>query len=51
MWGVGGSWYRRPEPPDDQVSSPFDGFATRTRVRSQHAVNFIINTIRGTPTR
>ena len=49
MWGVGGSWYRRPEPPDDQVSPPFDGFATRTRIRSQHAVNFIIDTIKKYP--
>ncbi len=49
LWGVGGSWYRRPEPPDDQLIAPFDGLATRTRVRPQHAVNFIIDTIMAHP--
>ena len=49
LWGVGGSWYRRPEPPDDQLIAPFDGFATRARIRPQHAVNFIIDTIKRYP--
>jgi purine nucleosidase len=49
LWGVGGSWYRRPEPPDDTVTAPFDGFARRTRVRPEHAVNFIIDTIKKHP--
>jgi purine nucleosidase len=49
LWGVGGSWYRRPEPPDDALTAPFDGFARRTRVRPQHAVNFIIDTIKKHP--
>jgi inosine-uridine nucleoside N-ribohydrolase len=49
LWGVGGSWYRRPEPPDDRLIEPFDGFARRTRARSQHAVNFIIDTVKKYP--
>jgi len=49
LWGVGGSWYRRPEPPDDQLIAPFDGFATRTRISPQHAVNFIVDTIKKYP--
>ena len=28
LWGVGGSWYRRPEPADDELVAPLDGFAT-----------------------
>jgi len=49
MWGVGGSWYRRPEPADDALIPPFDGFASRTRVRPQHAVNFLVDTIKKYP--
>ena len=49
LWGVGGSWYRRPEPPDDSLNPPFDGFARQTQVRPQHAVNFIIDTIKKYP--
>jgi inosine-uridine nucleoside N-ribohydrolase len=49
LWGVGGSWYRRPQPPDDQLIAPFDGFATRTRANQQHAVNFIIETVKKHP--
>jgi inosine-uridine nucleoside N-ribohydrolase len=49
LWGVGGSWYWRPEPPDDELVAPFDGLATRARVRPEHAVNFIIDTIKKYP--
>jgi inosine-uridine nucleoside N-ribohydrolase len=49
LWGVGGSWYRRPEPKDTDLIAPLDGFATRTQVRPQHAVNFIIETIKKHP--
>jgi inosine-uridine nucleoside N-ribohydrolase len=50
LWGVGGSWYRKPEePPDDALEAPIDGFATTARVRPQHAVNFIIDTVRKHP--
>lgn len=49
MWGVGGSWYRRPEPADTELVAPLDGFATTARLQKQHAVNFIIDTIRKYP--
>ena len=40
MWGVGGSWYRRPEPAEGNLIAPFDGFAATTRVQERHAVAF-----------
>jgi inosine-uridine nucleoside N-ribohydrolase len=50
LWGVGGSWYRKPqEPPDDAVEAPIDGLATTARVRPQHAVSFIIETVKKYP--
>jgi inosine-uridine nucleoside N-ribohydrolase len=50
LWGVGGSWYRKPqEPPDDVLEAPVDGLARTARVQPQHAVNFIIDTIRTYP--
>jgi inosine-uridine nucleoside N-ribohydrolase len=50
LWGVGGSWYRKPqEPPDAKLEAPIDGPATIARVRPQHAVNFIIDTVRKYP--
>jgi inosine-uridine nucleoside N-ribohydrolase len=50
LWGVGGSWYRRPqEPPDGALVPPIDGLATTTHVQPQHAVNFIIETIKKHP--
>jgi inosine-uridine nucleoside N-ribohydrolase len=49
LWGVGGSWYRRPEPADNELIAPFDGFARRAHVQSEHAVNFIIDTIKKHP--
>ncbi len=49
MWGVGGSWYRRPEPAAGELVAPLDGFATRTKLRQQHAVNFIIETVKKYP--
>ena len=50
LWGVGGSWYRKPqEPPDDVLQAPIDGLATSARVQPQHAVNFIIDTIKKYP--
>jgi inosine-uridine nucleoside N-ribohydrolase len=49
LWGVGGSWYRRPEPRDMDLVAPIDGFATKSQVQSQHAVNFIIETIKKFP--
>ena len=49
LWGVGGSWYRRPEPADHELVAPLDGFATKTRVQQQHAVNFIIETVKKYP--
>ena len=49
MWGVGGSWYRRPEPADSELVAPLDGFATRTQLQKQHAVNFIIDTVKKYP--
>jgi purine nucleosidase len=49
MWGVGGSWYRRPEPAHGELVAPLDGFATSARLQPQHAVNFIIDTIKKYP--
>jgi inosine-uridine nucleoside N-ribohydrolase len=49
LWGVGGSWYRRSEPKDTDLIAPLDGFATKTHVRPQHAVNFIVETIKEHP--
>jgi inosine-uridine nucleoside N-ribohydrolase len=50
LWGVGGSWYRKPQdPPDAVLEAPIDGPATIARVRPQHAVNFIIDTVRKHP--
>lgn len=49
LWGVGGSWYRRPEPKDTDLVAPLDGFATKTQVRPQHAVNFIVETVKKYP--
>lgn len=49
LWGVGGSWYRRPEPADHELVAPLDGFATAARLQQQHAVNFIIDTVRKYP--
>ena len=49
FWGVGGSWYRHPEPPDDALVAPLDGFATATRVQPRHAVAFIADSIKQHP--
>jgi purine nucleosidase len=50
LWGVGGSWYRKPqEPPDDVLEAPIDGLAASARVRPQHAVNFIIDAVKKYP--
>jgi len=49
LWGVGGSWYRRPEPASSELVAPLDGFATRAKLQQQHAVNFIIETVRKYP--
>ena len=49
LWGVGGSWYRHPEPPDDALVLPLDGFATATRVQPKHAVDFIVDSITQLP--
>jgi inosine-uridine nucleoside N-ribohydrolase len=49
LWGVGGSWYKRPEPRAGEIIAPPDGLATSTRVQPQHAVNFIVDTIKKYP--
>jgi inosine-uridine nucleoside N-ribohydrolase len=49
MWGVGGSWYKRPEPADGDLIAPLDGFATTARVQRQHAVDFIVETVKKYP--
>ena len=49
LWGVGGSWYRRPEPADGSLIAPFDGFAATTRVQREHAVAFIVDTVKKYP--
>src|ERR1041385_1166469 len=49
LYNVGGSWYRKPEPPDDAVTPPLDGFATKAKVQPQHAVNFIIDMVKKYP--
>jgi inosine-uridine nucleoside N-ribohydrolase len=49
LWGVGGSWHKRPEPRDGDIVPPLDGLATTTRVQPQHAVSFIVDTIKKYP--
>jgi inosine-uridine nucleoside N-ribohydrolase len=49
LYNVGGSWYRKPEPPDDAVIPPLDGFATKAKVQPLHAANFIIDTVKRYP--
>ena len=49
LWGVGGSWYKRPEPADSALVAPLDGFAANARVQTQHAVNFLVETIKKYP--
>jgi len=49
LYNVGGSWYRGPEKPDTALTPPLDGFATKVKVQPQHAVNFIIDTIKKYP--
>jgi inosine-uridine nucleoside N-ribohydrolase len=49
LWGVGGSWHKHPEPADGELVAPLDGFATTARVQSQHAVTFIVDTVKKYP--
>jgi inosine-uridine nucleoside N-ribohydrolase len=49
LWGVGGSWYKHPEPADGDLVAPLDGFAATARVQTQHAVDFIVETIKKYP--
>lgn len=49
LWGVGGSWYKHPEPPEGELVAPLDGFAKATRVQPQHAVSFIVDTLKKYP--
>jgi inosine-uridine nucleoside N-ribohydrolase len=49
LWGVGGSWYKHPEPADGELVAPLDGLATTARVQSQHAVPFIVDTVKKYP--
>src|SRR2546421_7916947 len=49
LYNIGGSWFRRPEPRDDELTAPLDGFATKAKVQPQHAVNFIIETVKKYP--
>jgi inosine-uridine nucleoside N-ribohydrolase len=51
LYNVGGSWYRRPEPPDGELTPPPDGFARNVKVQPQHAVNFMIETVKKHPHR
>jgi inosine-uridine nucleoside N-ribohydrolase len=45
---VGGSW-SRPEPADDQLTAPIDGFATKATAQKQHAVDFIVDSVKKYP--
>lgn len=49
LYNVGGSWYKGPERPDRQLTAPIDGFAAKATVQPQHAVNFIIETVKKHP--
>jgi inosine-uridine nucleoside N-ribohydrolase len=49
LWGVGGSWYRHPEPAPGDLVAPPDGFATAARVQPQHAVTYIVDTVKRYP--
>jgi inosine-uridine nucleoside N-ribohydrolase len=45
---IGGSW-NQPEPADDKLMAPLDGFAAKAKVQKQHAVDFIVDTIKKYP--
>lgn len=49
LYNVVGSWFRGPEKPDSELTAPLDGFAAKARVQPQHAVNFIIETVKKYP--
>jgi purine nucleosidase len=49
LYNVGGSWYRGPEKPDNELTAPLDSFATKAKVQPQHAVNFIIDSVKKYP--
>jgi purine nucleosidase len=49
LWGVGGSWYKHPEPAEDAIVAPPDGFAKTVRVQPAHAAEYIAETVRRYP--
>jgi inosine-uridine nucleoside N-ribohydrolase len=49
LWGVGGSWYKHPEPAEGAVVAPPDGFAKTVRVQPAHAAEYIADTVRRYP--
>ncbi len=49
LYNIGGSWFMGPEPREDELTGPRDGFATKAKVQPQHAVNFIIETVKKYP--
>lgn len=52
LFGFGESWetaLHRPQPTDDNLVAPPDGFAKTTKLRSQDAVDFIVDTVKANP--
>lgn len=52
LFGFGESWQtalHRPRPAEADLVAPADGFATKTEAEADHAVDFIIDTVRTNP--
>jgi len=52
LFGFGESWetaFHRPQPTDDKLVPPPDGFAQANKVKDEHAVDFIVDTVKANP--
>ena len=52
LFGFGESWetaFHRPQPADADLVAPPDGFASKTKLRDQDAVDFIVDTVKANP--
>ena len=52
LFGFGESWQtalHRPQPTDDNLEAPSDGFAQSTKMKDQGGVDFIVDTVKANP--
>ena len=52
LFGFGESWQtalHRPQPTEDNLEAPFDGFAQSTKVQDEDAIDFIVDTVKANP--